>query len=66
MNEVVIVDAVRTPIGSLEGSLKSVRADDLAALTIRAVLERTGVDPARVDTSPTAVLEESHIDTRTV
>jgi len=41
MPEVVIVDAIRTPIGRAgKGSLKSVRADDLAAIPLRALLER--------------------------
>ncbi len=49
MNEVVLVDAVRTPIGALGGSLAAVRPDDLAAHVIRALLERTGLDPAAVE-----------------
>jgi 3-oxoadipyl-CoA thiolase len=40
MKEVVIVDAVRTPIGRYRGSLKSVRPDDLAAIAIKAILDR--------------------------
>jgi acetyl-CoA C-acetyltransferase len=41
MPEAVIVDAIRTPIGrAVKGSLKSVRADDLAAIPLRALLER--------------------------
>jgi acetyl-CoA C-acetyltransferase len=41
MPEAVIVDAVRTPIGrAVKGSLKTVRADDLAAIPLRALLER--------------------------
>jgi acetyl-CoA acetyltransferase len=46
MPEAVIVDAVRTPIGRAEtGSLKDVRADDLAAVPLKALLERNrGVD----------------------
>jgi len=40
MREVVIVDAVRTPIGRYGGVLKDVRPDDLAAVVIRALLER--------------------------
>lgn len=49
MNEVVLIDAVRTPIGRFQGTLAGVRADDLAAHSIRALLDRTGVDPALVD-----------------
>src|SRR6195256_6894316 len=41
MPEAVIVDAVRTPIGrAVKGSLRSVRADDLAAIPLRALIER--------------------------
>ncbi len=49
MPEAVIIDAIRTPVGNLGGSLAPVRPDDLAALVIRAILERTGVDPALVE-----------------
>lgn len=49
MKEVVIVDAVRTPIGALGGSLAAVRPDDLAALVIRAVVDRSGIDPALIE-----------------
>jgi 3-oxoadipyl-CoA thiolase len=44
-----IIDAVRTPIGRYGGALASVRPDDLAALVIRALVDRTGVDPASVE-----------------
>ncbi|MDH2909265.1 MAG: acetyl-CoA C-acyltransferase [Candidatus Eremiobacteraeota bacterium] len=46
--EVWIIDAVRTPIGRLGGALASVRPDDLAAIVVRALLERTGFDPAEL------------------
>ena len=49
MPEAVIIDAVRTPIGALGGVLAPVRPDDLAALVIRAIMERTGIDPALVE-----------------
>ncbi|MBC7269058.1 MAG: thiolase family protein [Streptomyces sp.] len=50
MNPVYIVDAVRTPFGKYNGSLAAVRPDDLAAHTLRALLDRTpALDPARVD-----------------
>ena len=49
MNNVVICEAVRTPIGRFQGGLAGVRADDLAAHTIKAVIDRTGIDPALVD-----------------
>jgi acetyl-CoA C-acetyltransferase len=51
MPEAVIVDAVRTPIGrAAKGSLKDVRTDDLAAVPLRALVERNpGVDFAETD-----------------
>lgn len=49
MKEVVIVDAVRTPIGRYGGALKDVRSDDLAAGAISALVARTGVDPASIE-----------------
>ncbi len=49
MRNVVIVDALRTPIGALGGSLARVRADDLAALVIRALVERNELDPQHIE-----------------
>jgi 3-oxoadipyl-CoA thiolase len=50
MNAAYIVDAIRTPIGSFGGSLAPVRADDLAAHVLKALLERNpGLDPAAVE-----------------
>ena len=49
MNEVVIIDGVRTPIGRFGGALSSVRPDDLLAHTYASLIERTGVDPALLE-----------------
>jgi 3-oxoadipyl-CoA thiolase len=49
MPEAVIIDAVRTPIGALGGGLSPVRPDDLAAHILKALVERTGIDPALVE-----------------
>ncbi|MCY3833051.1 MAG: thiolase family protein [Chloroflexi bacterium] len=49
MMEVVIVSAVRTPIGSIRGALSSVRPDDLAALVISEAVERAGVKPDEIE-----------------
>lgn len=50
MNQAFICDAVRTPFGRFGGTLASVRADDLAALPLKALIERNpGLDPARID-----------------
>jgi acetyl-CoA C-acetyltransferase len=47
--DVVIIDAVRTPFGRHGGALSSVRPDDLGAVPIRALLERTGIDPQQIE-----------------
>ncbi|HXI66053.1 MAG TPA: acetyl-CoA C-acyltransferase [Gemmatimonadales bacterium] len=47
--EAHICAALRTPVGKHGGSLASVRADDLAAIPIKAVVERTGIDPSSID-----------------
>ncbi|HEX7472600.1 MAG TPA: acetyl-CoA C-acyltransferase, partial [Candidatus Limnocylindrales bacterium] len=44
-----IIEAVRTPIGRYGGALAAVRPDDLAALVLRAVVDRSGIDPARIE-----------------
>ena len=49
MRDALIVSAVRTPVGRAGGVLADVRPDDLAALAIRAVVEKAGFDPARLD-----------------
>ena len=49
LREAWIVEAVRTPIGRYGGALATVRPDDLAALVLRAVVDRAGVDPALVE-----------------
>ena len=47
--DAVIVDAVRTPVGKRNGSLAGWHAADLSAHVLRALVERTGIDPAVVD-----------------
>ena len=49
MPDAVIIDAIRTPIGSLGGMLATVRPDDLAALVLRKIIEKTRLDPALVE-----------------
>ncbi|MGH7747983.1 MAG: beta-ketoacyl synthase N-terminal-like domain-containing protein, partial [Candidatus Dormibacteria bacterium] len=50
MPEAFICDAIRTPIGRYGGILSAVRTDDLAAIPMRALLERNPeLDPARID-----------------
>ena len=48
-NEVVIVDAVRSPIGKHNGLLSSVRPDDLLAEVLRELVDRVGIDPALIE-----------------
>jgi 3-oxoadipyl-CoA thiolase len=48
MTEAYVVEALRTPMGAYRGALARVRPDDLAAHTIRAVVERAGADPERI------------------
>ncbi|ALE78610.1 acetyl-CoA acetyltransferase [Pseudonocardia sp. AL041005-10] len=49
MGEAYIVDAVRAPVGRRKGGLAAVHPADLGAHPIRALVERTGVDPAAID-----------------
>jgi 3-oxoadipyl-CoA thiolase len=47
--EVWIIDAVRTPIGRYGGALASVRPDDLAAVVLKALVDRTGLEASRIE-----------------
>ena len=49
MKEVVIIDAVRTPVGSFGGSLTGVPAVELGILAVKELMTRTGIDPSAVD-----------------
>jgi 3-oxoadipyl-CoA thiolase len=49
LTEALIFTALRTPVGKHGGSLATVRADDLAAIPIRAIVERTKIDPLWID-----------------
>ena len=49
MRDAVIVAAMRTPVGKRNGGLSGVHPADLSALVLRALAERTGIDPAVVD-----------------
>jgi acetyl-CoA acyltransferase len=48
-SEAFIVDAVRSPIGKRNGTLASLRADELAGQVLNALVERNGLDPAEVE-----------------
>jgi acetyl-CoA C-acetyltransferase len=49
MRRAAIVAPLRTPVGRFGGALRSVPAEDLAASVIKAVVERSGIDPERID-----------------
>ncbi|MEG1584001.1 MAG: acetyl-CoA C-acyltransferase, partial [Anaerovorax sp.] len=49
MREVVIVSAVRTPIGSFGGSLKDQKAVMLGSVAAKEAIKRAGIDPAMID-----------------
>ncbi len=49
MREVVVIDAVRTPVGKFNGGLAALSASDMGAMVIKALLERTGVEASVVD-----------------
>ncbi len=66
MPATVILDAVRTPIGAYRGDLSPVRPDDLAAHVLRALLNRTGVDPAAVDEVVLGCTNQAGEDNRNV
>ena len=67
MTEAFICDAVRTPIGRINGALAGVRADDLGALPIAALMARNaGVDPAAVDDVVYGCANQSGEDNRDV
>ncbi|WP_433910865.1 3-oxoadipyl-CoA thiolase [Sphingomonas yabuuchiae] len=67
MTAAFICDAVRTPIGRLNGALADIRADDLAAVPIRALVERNpGVDWSAVDDSILGCANQAGEDNRNV
>ena len=66
MREAWIIDAVRTPIGRHGGGLASIRPDDLAAHTLEALLERTGIDPATIDDVLLGCINQAGEDNRNV
>jgi len=49
MSDPVVIAAVRTPVGRYGGALSGIRADDLAAVVIKEVVDRSGVDPGEIE-----------------
>ncbi len=61
-----VICALRTPVGRYGGTLSSVRPDDLAAYVIRAVVERSGIDPTHVDDVYMGAANQAGEDNRNV
>ena len=66
MNEVVIVSAVRTPIGTIRGALSQMRPDDLAAIVIKEAVARAGVDPNLIEEVMLGCANQAGEDNRNV
>lgn len=66
MEEVVIVSAVRTPVGRWSGALAAVRPDDLAALALKAAVSRAGVDAAQIEEVYMGCVNQAGEDNRNV
>jgi len=66
IREAWLVEAVRTPVGRYGGALASVRPDDLAALVVRAVVDRSGIDPALVEDVVLGAANQAGEDNRNV
>jgi 3-oxoadipyl-CoA thiolase len=64
--EAFVLDGVRTPIGRYGGALAKSRPDDLAALVVRTVVDRTGIDPADVDEIVFGAANQAGEDNRNV
>ncbi len=64
--DALIIDAVRTPVGRHGGALASVRPDDLLALTIKALVERTGIDARHVEDVVMGCTNQAGEDNRNV
>ncbi|GDX82676.1 acetyl-CoA acetyltransferase [Deltaproteobacteria bacterium] len=66
MDHPVVCTPLRTPIGRFLGGLSEVRADDLAALVLRAVVERAGIDPTLIDEVALGCANQAGEDNRNV
>jgi 3-oxoadipyl-CoA thiolase len=66
MTEVVIIDAVRSPIGKHGGALASVRPDDLLAEVFKALVQRVGIDPAQIEDVYAGCVNQAGEDNRDV
>ena len=66
MSEAFILDGVRTPIGRYGGGAVRRPPDDLAALVVRAAVERSGIDPATIDEVVLGAANQAGEDNRNV
>ena len=66
MARAVILSAVRTPVGRYGGGLAGIRADDLAAIAVRAAVERAGVDSAEIEDVYVGCANQAGEDNRNV
>ena len=66
MQDAVIVEALRTPIGRQGGALKNVRPDDLAATVIAAIVQRTGLEPEAIEDVIFGCVNQAGEDNRNV
>ena len=64
--EVVLVEALRSPIGRLGGQLANVRPDDLLAEVVRQVVKRSGIDPTLIDQVYAGAANQAGEDNRNV
>jgi 3-oxoadipyl-CoA thiolase len=62
----LIIDALRTPMAGYRGALSGIRPDDLAAHVVSAAVERTGLDPSRIDDVYMGAANQSGEDNRDV
>ena len=49
MEDIVIVSAARTPVGSFNGALSTIHAHNLGAIALQAAMSRAGIDPDDID-----------------
>jgi 3-oxoadipyl-CoA thiolase len=66
MQQALVLDAIRTPMGRYRGGLAGVRPDDLAAGVISAVVQRNGIDPERITDVYMGAANQSGEDNRDV
>lgn len=66
MSQAVIIDAIRTPVGTFAGALSQVRPDDLAALVLKALVGRVGLEPALIEEVVLGCTNQAGEDNRNV